>query len=275
MIELPEALTLAAQISRTISGKRIASVTAAHTAHKFTWYYGDPAQYSALLVGKTIDKAVGFGALVEIQAGNSAILFGDGVGLRFHDKNESRATKHQLLVEFEDLSAISASVQMYGGVGCFREGNLDNRYYRVAKEKPSPLSAAFSEEYFSRLICAPDVQKLSAKAFLATEQRIPGIGNGVLQDILFKAGVHPKKKIKTFSDKEKKSLLNSVKAVLLEMSRGGGRDTETDLFGNPGRYKTKLSKKTVGTPCPRCRSTIVKENYLGGSIYFCAKCQKL
>jgi formamidopyrimidine-DNA glycosylase len=274
MIELPEALTLAAQINSTIRGKRIANVTAAHSPHKLAWYYGDPKQYSTLLVGKTIDKAMAVGALVEIKAGGAVILFGEGVNLRFHKQNESRPEKHQLLVEFDDLSAISASVQMYGGVGCFREGKLDNRYYKVAREKPSPLSDAFDELYFSGLMSAPEVQKLSAKAFLATEQRIPGIGNGVLQDILFKAGVHPKKKIHSFSDREKKSLFNSVKAVLQEMTRRGGRDTEIDLFGSPGGYKTKLSKKTAGKPCPTCRSPIAKANYLGGSIYFCAQCQK-
>lgn len=275
MIELPEALALAAQISKTISGKRIASVTAGHTPHKFTWYYGDRAQYSTLMAGKTIDKAMAFGALVQVKAGDSAILFGEGANVRFHNKNESRPKKHQLLIEFEDLSAISASMQMYGGVGCFREGELDNRYYKVAREKPSPLTDVFNEEYFSRLISAPEVQKLSAKAFLATEQRIPGLGNGVLQDILFKARVHPKKKINTFSDKEKTTLFKSTKAVLLEMFRRGGRDTENDLFGNPGGYKTKLSKKTAGKPCPNCGSIIAKENYMGGSVYFCAQCQKL
>ena len=275
MIELPEAFTLANQINKTVRGKRITGITAGHTPHKLVWYFGDPAKYTALVVGKAIDKAMGFGALVEIKAGESAILFGDGVNLRFHDKNESRPQKHQLLIEFEDLSAISASVQMYGGMGCFREGTLDNRFYRVAREKPSPLTDAFSEEYFSGLVSAPEVQKLSAKAFLATEQRIPGIGNGVLQDILFKARVHPKRKINALSAREKKALFNAAKAVLLDMSRHGGRDTENDLFGNPGGYKTKLSKKTAGKPCPNCGSIIAKENYLGGSIYFCGQCQTL
>lgn len=275
MIELPEASTLAAQINKTISGKKIANVTAAHTLHKLVWYYGDPDQYRSLLVGQSIDKAIAFGALVQINVADSAILFGEGVNLKFHENKDAYPKKHQLLVEFEDLTAISASVQMYGGVGCFREGELDNPYYQVAREKPSPLRKKFSEKYFTELISAPEVQKLSAKAFMATEQRIPGIGNGVLQDILFDARVHPKKKISTFSDREKKFLFNSTKAVLLEMSRQGGRDTEKDLFGNPGGYQTKLSKKTVGKPCPGCGSMISKENYLGGSIYFCAKCQKL
>jgi formamidopyrimidine-DNA glycosylase len=274
MIELPEAYTLAKQINKTIRGKKIAKVTAAHTPHKLAWYYGDPDQYASLLVGLSIHRATAFGALVQINVADSAILFGDGVNLRFHDTNDTYPRKHQLLVEFDDLTAISASVRMYGGVGCFREGALDNPYYQVAREKPSPLGKKFNEKYFDRLISAPKVQKLSAKAFLATEQRIPGIGNGVLQDILFEAQVHPKKKVNTFSDREKKDLYNSTKTVLHEMSQQGGRDTEKDLFGNPGGYKTRLSKKTVGKPCPGCGSTISKESYLGGSIYFCAKCQK-
>jgi len=275
MIELPEALTLADQLNATIRNKRIAKVTTGHTPHKFAWYYGDPAQYSVLLDGKAIDKAVAFGGLVEIRAGDAVMLFGDDVSLRFHKKNESRPERHQFLVEFEDLSAISASVKMYGGVGCFRGGELDNRYYRVAREKPSPLSESFNEEYFSRLISAPDLQRLSAKAFLATEQRIPGIGNGVLQDILFKARVHPKKKVCAFTDEERRSLFQSIKTVFREMSRRGGRDMETDLFGRRGGYKTKMSKNTVGKPCPACGNIIAKESYLGGSIYFCAQCQKL
>jgi formamidopyrimidine-DNA glycosylase len=257
-----------------MAGKKITKVTAAHTPHKLTWYYGDKARYSALLVGKKIDGASGFGGLVEIRAGAARMLFGDGVGLRFHGPNEPRPPKHQLLVEFEDGSTLSACVQMYGGVGCFPEGKLDNKYYLIAKEKPSPLGDKFDENYFSKLISEPEVQKLSAKAFLATGQRIPGLGNGVLQDILFKALVHPKKKTGAFSDKEKKALFKSVKTVLLDMTRRGGRDTENDLFGNPGGYTTRLSKNTAGKPCPNCGAKIVKEAYLGGSIYFCPRCQK-
>ena len=89
MIELPEAFTLAEQMNKAIRGKKIANVTAAHTPHKLAWYYGDPDQYSSLLVGNTIDKASAFGALVQINVADSAILFGDGVNLRFHDKKDT------------------------------------------------------------------------------------------------------------------------------------------------------------------------------------------
>ena len=44
---------------------------------------------------------------------------------------------------------------------------------------------------------------------------------------------------------------------------------------NPkGGYIPILSKDTVGKPCPVCGEDIRKENFLGGSIYYCFECQK-
>lgn len=275
MLELPEAFTIACQINETIRGKRIVHVVVAHTPHKFAWYYNDAQDYNHLLISKTIYRARGIGGLVEIQAGSAIILVGDGTRLTFHDKNEKRPQKHQLLVEFEDGFALSASVQMYGGIWVFPQGELENPYYEVAQVKPSPLSNDFDWGYFERMLCDREVPKLSAKAFLATKQRIPGLGNGVLQDILYNADIHPKRKVGTLSDAERKKLYDSIKGTLTEMSNQGGRDTEKDLFNQAGGYITKLSKNTAGKPCPKCNSMIVKENYLGGSIYYCNGCQHL
>jgi len=275
MIELPEAMNIAEQVNEFLSKKRISSVRSQHTPHKFAWYYGEPAKYSSLIVGKTIEKANAFGSMVEIKVQNAIILFGEGAAIRFHNNREPRPNKHQLLIEFYDKSAISFSIQMYGGVGCFLEGNLDNQYYKIAKEKPSPLSSAFEKGYFTNIISSLDVQKLSLKAFLATQQRIPGLGNGVLQDILFNAKLHPKKKINALTEKEKEVLFNSVIRTLSEMATRGGRNTELDLFGHPGGYETILCKNTVNKACPVCGTTIKKEAYMGGSVFYCEKCQIL
>jgi formamidopyrimidine-DNA glycosylase len=273
MIEVPETSTISKQLNLTIKGKRIAGVTVGHTPHKLAWYYGNRDDYSFLLSGKTIAKASAYGSLVEINVGLVDILLGEGVGIRFHAAGEAVPPKHQFMVEFEDHSAITACVQMYGGMGCFVRGELENKYYKVAKEKPSPLTSKFSESYFQKMSSLDEVQNLSLKALLATEQRIPGLGNGTLQDILFNARLHPKRKTRTLSDKDRINLFNAVKSTLASMEIKGGRDTEIDLFGAPGGYRTILSKKTLNGPCPNCGMPIRKEAYMGGAIYFCAKCQ--
>ncbi|HEY40995.1 MAG TPA: endonuclease VIII [Dehalococcoidia bacterium] len=275
MIEIPEAESLSRQLIETVGGKKITRVIAGLSPHKFAWYHGDPKDYDALLRGKTIDTAVARGGMVEVRVDGAMLLFSDGVVLRFHVRDEQRPRKHQLLVEFEDDTALSASVQMYGGLWCFKEGGFQNPYYDAARHKPSPLSDEFDGAYFGSLITHPDVQKLSVKAFLATEQRIPGLGNGVLQDILCNARVHPKRQIGTLTNGEREALFHSVKSTLAEMTAQGGRDTTRDLFGEPGGYITKLSQATIDRPCPVCGGTIVKQAYMGGSIYFCGGCQKM
>jgi formamidopyrimidine-DNA glycosylase len=162
---------------------------------------------------------------------------------------------------------------MYGGIWCFKYGEFENIYYDISKSKPSPLSDKFDKVYFHNIISAKGIEKLSAKALLATEQRIPGLGNGSLQDILYNSGIHPKKKVTTFTEEEKEQLFYSIKTTIKEMVDKGGRDTEKDLFGCPGSYKTILSKNTVDKPCPICGFKIKKEAYMGGSIYYCSKCQ--
>ncbi len=273
MIEIPEAVTIAGQIAATLHGKRIAEVEAAHSPHRWAWYFGDPAAYAARLTGKTMDGARAVGGMVEARAGDAVLLFGDGAILRTHEPSEERPRKHQLLIGFEDGFALSAAVQMYGGVWCFPDGQMDNPYYDAARQNPSPLTDQFDRDYFGQIVSSARGNKLSAKGLLATEQRIPGLGNGTLQDILLAAGIHPKRKVDTLEEPEEERLFHAVKHTLAEMTRLGGRDTERDLFGNPGGYKTKLSKNTVGGRCPECGSVIRKEAYMGGSIYFCPGCQ--
>ena len=274
MIELPEAANIAKQLSETVCGKQVAGVTVGHTPHKLAWYYGDRNMFADIVVGGETGRATAYGGLVEVEAGDARILFGEGVGIRFHSVGEPRPARHQLLIEFSDGCALSASVQMYGGMGIFIEGQLDNKYYTVAKQKPSPLSSAFSEEYYGGVISSPDAGKLSLKALLATEQRIPGLGNGVLQDILFNSKLHPRRKVNSLSEGDRATLFGSVKTTLGSMAEGGGRDTELDLFGRPGGYQTILSAKTAGKPCPVCGASIKKEAYMGGSVYFCERCQR-
>jgi formamidopyrimidine-DNA glycosylase len=197
--------------------------------------------------------------------------FSDGVSARLVT-NLQTPVNYQLLLNLTDDSALVLTVGMYGGIA-LHDGGYENEYYQKSKASISPFSDQFDSHF--RSVFAGSKQNLSAKAFLATEQRFPGIGNGVLQDILFSAGIHPKRKIGTLSTNEQNHLLRAVVTVLGEMTELGGRDTEMNIFGEPGGYKTRLSKNTLALPCPKCNGNIVKEPYLGGAVYYCANCQLL
>lgn len=278
MIEAPEARYLCQQLNNTVGGKRITEVYTQFSPHKFAWFTGSSEEYAEWLSGKTIDRVQSQGGMVEITIGDKVLVLTDGVNLRYLALGAKLPAKHQLLIAFEDESCLIASVRMYGGLMCYDKnaanGALSN-YYLTAKSKPQVMSDDFSKEYFLGLINEESAQKKSAKAFLATEQTIPGLGNGVLQDILYHTHIHPRKKIAELTDKEREYLFYQIKETMNDIYQLGGRNTESDLFGENGKYVACLSKDTAGMACPRCGETIVKENYLGGSIYYCRGCQPL
>lgn len=131
MLSNPAAETHEAQIIAAISGKRISSVIAAHTPKELTWYNGDPRAYNSILEGKVITKASIFRGIFQIKADKAILLFSEGVVLTFHPQPDERPDTHQLLIEFEDCSMLSASVKSYGGFWCYMEGEMANPYFGV------------------------------------------------------------------------------------------------------------------------------------------------
>lgn len=272
MIELPEGLVLAEQLDRELRDKRITDVRANTSPHRFAWYDGNPAAYPLRFTGREIEGAHSYGGKVHLRLkGSGGFLFADGICLRLVPAGGTIPKKHQLYLEFEDGTRLVGSVQMYGALIGYDSLPV-SAYDEAARQKPCPLSDDFSPVYFDGLLRSVK-PSLSAKAFLATEQRIPGLGNGVLQDILFRAGVHPKRAVSSLSSADQDALFGSVKTTLREMAEAGGRNTEKDLYGRPGGYFTLLCRNTVLYPCPHCGASLVKEAYLGGSIYFCPSCQ--
>lgn len=273
MIELPEALTLAKQAGKLLEGKTVTEVFPPSYLHKFTFFTGDPEGYGKLLAGRRVTGTEGYGIFVNIMfEGGLTLSFHDGVNPRYGKPGDRIPDKYQLLTAFDDGSFVWFTVAMYGGIALY-EGQWDNKYHRASLESVSPLDDRYDMAMFGRLIDG-ETKNISAKALLATEQRIPGVGNGVLQDILYNARIHPKRKIRSFSEAERGDLFGSLKGTLAEMTEKGGRDTETDLLGNKGGYVAALSKNTLGQPCRRCGETIMKEAYMGGAVYYCPGCQK-
>lgn len=272
MLELPEVLTLAPQLQKSLTGKRVVAVLPPTKPHKFCWFNGDPALYDEKAAGSRVAGAEGFGIFVELALDNGCRLcFNDGVNARLTEAAQA-PRDYQLLLRFEDGTALAFTVAMYGGI-ILHDGGYDNEYYLSSRRALSPFSPGFPAYY--RELLQTSKPTLSAKAFLATQQRFPGVGNGVLQDILFAAGVHPKRKLATLSEADRERLLACLLRVIDAMIKNGGRDTEKDLFGQPGGYRVNMSKGALASGCPVCGGQVVKEAYLGGSVYYCPNCQPL
>lgn len=275
MLEIPEAAEYSLQISKAMSGSTICEAMVGASPHKFAWFNIEARKMEGMLVGKKVLGAAPAGGMVRIILDGLELVLCDGVSPRYYKAGDSLPEKHQLLLKFGDGALLACSVQMFGGMYLFVEGAPGNPYYAMALSKPSPLSEGFTEGYFDGVMKELP-PSMSLKAALATEQRIPGLGNGVLQDILLDAGLHPRSKVGSLDEEGRGALYRSVAGVLRTMAEAGGRDTEKDIFGRSGGYRVMAGKNTAGGACPRCGSgTMHKESYMGGSIYFCDRCQPL
>ena len=194
MMEAPEAINIASQRSDTVKGKRITVAEALDTPHKFTFFNGEPGQGEERLTGRVITGVRHYGGMVHIEAEDTRLILSEGVNIRLYGPGEELPKKHQLLIGFTDESCIVVSVRMYGAIWCYPDGELAGNlteYFEAARDKPQVLSDDFTEEYFNSLIGSARMRNNSAKAALATDLYITGLGNGVLQAIFDNAGIHP------------------------------------------------------------------------------------
>ncbi len=274
MIELPESRTISKQMNEVLKDKTVLEVIIEASPHKFAFYSDNNKEdYPFIMEGQKITGCISHAGHIQLNMKDCFLCLTDGAYPRYVNNTDKPAKKHQLYVTFTDKSAFYVSVRMYGGIRLSTNGTINTDYYNQAISKPEPTSDEFTFEYFKSL-CSDEAKILTAKTFLATEQRIPGLGNGVLQDILFNSGIDARININKLGENDLKTLYKSIRETLNEMCKLLGRDTETDFFGNCGNYRTILSKNTLGTACPKCGSEIKKASYMGGTIYFCEKCQR-
>lgn len=275
MIELPEATTIARQINAELKGKRIADGNRGNSPHKFAFYNLSPGEYATILKGKTVGDATANGSciLVAIEREHTLVLGTGGERIVYHRSAASLPKKHQFFLHFTDDTYLTVTVQGWGAALLLRRSEVSSHRF-LNWEKPSPLSDAFTPDYFLGLLAALEKDDSSSvKFFMISKPGVLGVGNGCLQDILWRARVHPRRRAVDLAKGEQRRLYAAIRESLQRMVERGGRDGDYDLYEQPGGYKRNLHSKVVGQPCPRCSTPIEKASYLGGTIYTCPKCQ--
>jgi formamidopyrimidine-DNA glycosylase len=276
MFELPEFATLAKQINESLAGRTVQVGSLGSIAHKFVWYNRTPAEFEALTAGKRIGQAWARGKwlFTPLDPGY-LLLFGEcGGRMLFHPAGSPVRQQYHLCLAFQDGASFTATTQMWGAMELWEAGKEQERQY-VKGMRTTPSEPAFTEDYFSALIDATLAGgKRSVKGLLTQEQLIPGLGNALAQDIMFRARLHPKHPIDDLSADQRRTLHAAIVGTVQEATALGGRYDEYDLYERSGGYARLMDSKSAGHPCPSCGHAIEKMAYLGGACYFCPICQK-
>ena len=276
MFELPEFVTLCRQINDTLKGRTIQRGALGNSPHKFVWYNRTHEEFEELTRGKAVGEATARGRwlFVPIEPGYVLVLGECGGKVLHHPAGANLPSKYHLHVVFEDGSFLTATTQMWGAFELYEKGAEQDRQY-VKDMATTPVDPGFTFAYFDTLLDELATgKKRSAKALLTQDQVIPGLGNAIAQDILFRARLSPKHPIDDLGPDRRRALYDAIVNTVAEVIEQGGRYDEFDLYGNPGGYVRLMDKNAVGRPCPGCGGEVVKTQYLGGACYFCPTCQE-
>ncbi|HHT86025.1 MAG: zinc finger domain-containing protein [Bacillota bacterium] len=132
----------------------------------------------------------------------------------------------------------------------------------------------FTLDHFSSLLKG---KKAQVKSFLMNQKNVSGIGNMYMHDILFKARLHPQKKISNMDGDQIKLLYASITDILNLSRQKGGFAYEGDFFGQKGGYTRDyfLVGYKENQPCPVCGEAIELIKTGSTSSFICPACQKL
>ncbi len=268
MPELPEIYNLALQMDKELRGKKVTGIDVRQEK-----CLNVPAgEFIGLINGKTIGPITPKGKwiFIKLEPGAYFLLsLGMGGNLLYHKPGDSLPDKYQLAFNFDDGSRVSIAFWWFGyahAVKSLAEHKM------TAKLGMSPLDVSFTYDAFKNTI---NKKKGGIKTVLIDQSNLAGIGNVYAQDILFKAGLLPDRKVPTLSDGDKQALYRAIRDTLECAVARGGIAYEKDLYGSPGGITIDdfLVGYKEGKPCPVCGTAIKKVKTGSTASYICPKCQ--
>lgn len=268
MPELPEVYNIASQMDQVVTGKEIREIEAVQEkCLNLT-----TEEFAQKLIGTRVQSVRSKGKWVVVSLSDDQMLlinFGMGADLLYAQDGRIQK-KYQVKFGFDDGAVLTIHFWWFGYVHLVRGSEL-NQHRMFGTLGVDPISEQFTYEKFRSLLAG---KKGGIKTFLLDQKYIAGIGNVYVQDILFRAGIHPSRKIPEISETEKRKLFEAVTNDLTTASEQGGLVYERDLFGKPGRFNGFLIAYRDGARCPTCGTVIQKIKTGSNASYICPKCQK-
>ena len=144
MIEMPEATTIAGQMNQTLPGKTISKFGRGNKTHKFLWLNRPEEEYETILPGLSVTGASSFGRTIYLYLGEDYMLgwWDAGGKILYHAPGEKLPKNYHLEWQFDDGSAMTYALQMWGGVKLLDKNETEeNKYDATGVE---PLSQEFT-----------------------------------------------------------------------------------------------------------------------------------
>ena len=259
MPELPEVETIVRQLSKKIVGKIVSNV--------------EIKDYD--VVDDAIRKEIPFkinkvyrrakSIVMELDCGNSLLTHLRMTG-HFHYNHSGKFEVGRF--NFSDGSFLTHnSIRKFGGIKLLNSKELKQEFSKLGVE---PLDKKFTLEKFNSILLKKS--KSNIKTVLLDQKLIAGIGNIYAQEMLYFAGIDPRKKVFEISGIKIKKLHSEITRILdlAVQNKGSTVDNYANIDGarNYQNYLAVYNKSR----CPK-KHKIQKINIGGRGTSYCTICQ--
>lgn len=270
MPELPEVETYRRFIDELAVGQTIAALDV-RDAHVLAL---PETELRAALVGRTITGTSRLGKNCFLELDNGRVLalhFGmtGDIGAFRDAPDAPRFTRVALLLEDSGLSLAFIDPRKFGRI---RLADSVAAYQKAKKIGPDALqiTAAELQQKISR-------RKVFIKPLLLDQALTAGLGNWIVDEVLFQAKIHPERLGNSLAEKDFGALHAAIQLVLTTAIR---HEANYRLFPKSFLIHAREwdDSATPGsdahTFCPRHPKTKIDKYYVGGrATYICSKCQ--
>ena len=145
---------------------------------------------------------------------------------------------------------------------------------RLSSLGPEPLEDGFDAGYLARKVGS---RRAQIKPLILDQKVVSGIGNIYVDEILYDARIHPRRKANTLSGEEWEALYGAIRENLAAgvEHRGTTVRLYRDVLDRPGEHQNYLRVfEKHGRPCPGCEGEVVREKVGGRPSHFCPACQR-
>jgi len=271
MAELPEIMILAGQMGEELQSKEFQKGELRQEKS-----LNLPAdEFLEKIKGKKVVKVYNKGKWIFIQLSDEYHLLlnlGMGADILYHEPGQELPGEYQCLFQFTDGSSFTCKFWWIGRAEILPDVELPQ--HKATKDIAiSPLDEEFTPEYFRGLCSA----RSQIKNLILNQKKIGGIGNVYIQDILFRAKIHPQTQANTLESCKLDNLYSIIRENLENALEIGGLFYEQDFYGQKRGFTREefLVAYKEGELCPECGGTIEKIKTGSTSSYICPQCQKL
>jgi formamidopyrimidine-DNA glycosylase len=283
MPELPEVETVRAGIAPAMTGQVIAKADV--NRPDLRWPF--PPDMAARLTGQRVlglrrrskyilvDLAGGETLLIHLGMSGRMLVSGAAQGAFYHAHPAPEKHDHVVLHMDHGARITFNDARRFGAMDLFATTAEDD-HWLIRDLGPEPLGNEFHEDY---LLARLKGRNTPIKSALLDQRIVAGLGNIYVCEVLFRAGIDPRRKAGQIAAARIRRLVPLIREVLQEAIAAGGSslrdyrqsDGALGYFQHGFQVYDRTGEPCVTQGCGRPIRRIVQS---GRSSFFCAQCQR-